>query len=116
MNMKFENEIVIDADRDVVWHALDGLDDVPGWRPTEHRRPSFIAGTYAGKRSTAVVVNHLESVGEKQTRWVIFSNHRPRALFGLIGPFLRGPISRQTQSLMEHVKLTVETRLAESGG
>ncbi len=113
--MKFENEIVIDADRDAVWQALDGLDDLPGWQPTEHRRPSFIAGIYNGKRSNAVIVNHLESVGERQTRWVIYANHKPRALFGLIGPLLRGPISRQTQSIMDHVKLAVETRLAESG-
>ena len=113
--MKLENAIVIDAERNIVWHALDDLDDVPGWQPTERRRPSFIAGIYDGKRSKAVVVNHLESAGERQTRWIIYANHKPRALFGLIGPFLRGPISRQTQSIMEHVKLAVETRLAESG-
>ena len=113
--MKFENAVVIDADRKVVWQALDSLDDVPGWQPTERRRPSFIAGVYEGKRSKAVIVNHLESIGDQQTRWIIYANHKPRRFFGLIGPFLRGPISRRTQSIMEHVKLSVETRLADSG-
>jgi hypothetical protein len=46
---------------------------------------------------------------------VIGANHGPRTLVGLIGPFLRGPISRRTQSMMERIKLSVETRLAESG-
>jgi len=113
--MKLENTIDIDADREAVWDAIDKLDEVSGWRPTEHRRPSFIAGLYDGKRSSAVVVNHLESLGERQTRWVMYANHKPKALFGLIGPFLRGPIFRQTQAIMERVKLTVETQLAEAG-
>ena len=112
--MKLENTIDIDADREAVWDAIDRLDDVPGWQPTEHRRPSFIAGIYDNNRSRAVVVNHLEALGERQTRWVMYANHRPKALFGLIGPLLRGPISRRTQAVMERVKLTVETRLAES--
>lgn len=113
--MKIEDAIVIDADRETVWRELDGLADLPGWRPTEHRRPSFIAGIYDGKRTRAVIVNHLEPLGEQQTRWVVYANHRPRALFGLIGPLLRGPIARQTRSVMERVKLAVETKLAEPG-
>ena len=113
--MKFQDAIDIDADRETVWRELDSVDDLPGWRPTEHRHPSFIAGIYEGKRTTAVVVNHLESLGDRQTRWVMYANHRPRALFGLLGPLLRGPIARQTRSIMGRVKLSVETKLAESG-
>ncbi len=113
--MKFEDAIVIDADRETVWRELDSIDDLPGWRPTEHRRPSFIAGIFEDERTTAVVVNHLESLGDRQTRWIIYANHKPRALFGLLAPFLRAPISRQTRSIMERVKLAVETKLAESG-
>ena len=46
---------------------------------------------------------------------VIDANHGPGTMFGLIGPFMRGPVSRRTQSVIERIKLSAETRLAESG-
>lgn len=91
----------------------DGRDVITIETITEKRAPDLMAGNYDSKRSTAIVVNHFETVGSEQTRWVVYANHHFRGIFKYVGLFLRKSISGRTDAWMQRFKLLVESRAAE---
>ncbi len=92
----------------------NGRDVVMTETLTEKRVPDFMAGTYDSAWSTAVIVNHFESVGEGQTRWAFYANHRFKGVFKIIGWLLRRPIVSRTEDYMRRFKLLVETAVASA--
>jgi len=146
--MKYNTEIVIDADPATVWAAFDNPDNMRRWQPTlksftqrsgepgqpgavaelvydengrnvvlteritERRDPDFMAGSYESAWGTAVIVNHFEAMGENQTRWVSYWNHKFRGFFKLLVPFMKNSMCRRLDDDMQRFKLMVESDLS----
>ncbi len=83
-------------------------------RMTEKRKPDFMAGTYESNWSKALVVNHFEAVGEKQTRWKSYANHNFKGLMRFLAIFIRKSICKRMVDDMQRFKLMVETEAAGS--
>jgi len=81
-------------------------------RMTEKRKPDFMAGTYESQWSTAIIVNHFESVDDGRTRWKFFANHRFRGIMRFLAIFMRGSICRRMEDDMQRFKLLVESEQA----
>ncbi len=81
---------------------------------TEKREPDFMAGVYDSAWSKVTIVNHFEAMGDNQTRWVIYANHRFKGFFRFIALFLRKSICARTDDWMQRFKLLVETRVADA--
>ncbi len=113
--MKLKEEIVIDADCEIVWDAFVNVDDEGRWQITDKRRPSFVAGTYETTGSSAVVVNHFEEAGPGKTRWSVFANYRFKGAARFLSLLGAGTIRRRTVANMERFKLFLETQLANTG-
>lgn len=79
----------------------------------ERREPDFMAGGYDSSRSKATIVNHFETVGQNQTRWVIYANHQFKGIFKVLALFYRKSIHRRTEEWMQRFKLLVESKVAE---
>lgn len=92
----------------------NGRDVVMTETMTEKRAPDFMAGTYDSAWSNATIVNHFESVGENQTRWVMYANHQFKGFFKILGFFFRRSICKRSDDWMRRFKLLVETRTAGS--
>ena len=82
---------------------------------TEKREPDFMAGHYDSAWSKATIVNHFEVIGDKQTRWVMYSNHQFKGFFRVLGIFFRKSICSRTDDWMQRFKLMVETKAADQG-
>lgn len=113
--MKLKLDILIDANREFVWDEFRKVDDEGRWQITDERRPAFIAGNYVTAGSTAVVVNHFEELGPKQTKWIVFANYRFKGAMRYLSFLGAGKIRSRTVANMERFKLFVETRMADQG-
>ena len=116
--MKVKIDIVIDADRETVWRSFDKPGDIKKWQPmietvTERREPDFMAGTYESASGKGVIVNHFESIGERQTRWSMYANHTFKGIYRLFGIFFAGSIRKRSEETMNNFKLYTETVQAE---
>jgi cyclopropane fatty-acyl-phospholipid synthase-like methyltransferase len=116
--MKIRIDIIIDADRETVWRSFDNPEDMSMWQPmietvTERREPDFIAGTYESARSKGVIVNHFETIGNRQTRWSMYANHTFKGIYRLFGIFFAGSIRKRSEEVMNNFKLYTETVQAE---
>lgn len=79
---------------------------------TEKRRPDLMASRYESTWGTGIVVNHFENLGDKQTRWSIYANHRFKGLMKIMGIFARKSICGRTDDWMQRFKLLVESNAA----
>ena len=116
--MKVKIDIDIDADRETVWRSFDNPDEMKKWQPmvetvTERRKPDFMAGTYDSARGKGVIVNHFETLGDRQTRWNMYANHTFKGIYKLLGIFFVGSIRKRHEEAMNNFKLYAETVKAE---
>jgi len=116
--MKIKIDIVIDADKETVWRSFNDPDNMRKWQPmidtvTERREPDFMAGTYESARSRGVIVNHFETIGDRQTRWSMYANHTFKGIYKLLAIFLAGSVRIRNEEAMNNFKLYTETAEAE---
>ena len=116
--MKLKAQVVIDADVASVWRIFNQQDVIARnvGTVTEAREPDLVMGIWEGERSTAVVVNHFESIGEQATRWVAYWNFTLKGVRRLKAVFGARRMENELQDRMERFKLRVETELQQHSG
>lgn len=91
----------------------NGREIVMTERVSERRQPDFMAGSYESKWGTALIVNHFEKVGDKQTRWVSYWNQTFSGFLRLLTPFMRGSMRKRLDDDMQRFKFLVESEAVE---
>ena len=116
--MKLKAQVLIDADPDAVWRIFNRSDVIAEHvgTVTEAREPDLVMGLWQGERSSAVVVNHFESISPAQTRWVAYWNFTLQGVRKLKAVFGAGSMESDLQDRMERFKLRVETELQQHSG
>ena len=116
--MKLKAQVLIDADPDSVWQIFNRSDVIAEHvgTVTEAREPDLIMGLWQGERSSAVVVNHFESINERQTRWVAYWNFTLQGVRKLKAVLGARGMERDLQDRMERFKLRIETELQQHSG
>ena len=116
--MKLKAQVLIDADPDSVWRIFSRSDVVAEHvgTVTEAREPDLVMGLWEDERGSAVVVNHFESINERQTRWIAYWNFKLRGVRKLKAVFGAGGMEGDLQDRMERFKLRVETELQQHSG
>ncbi len=116
--MKLKAQVIIDADPASVWQIFNQSDVIARnvGKVTEAREPDLIMGLWEGDNSSAVVVNHFETINDRQTRWVAYWNFTLKGVRKLKAVFGAGGMERDLQDRMERFKLRVETELQQLSG
>ena len=70
--------------------------------------PDEFSGTYEAKRVKNWVTNRFYADGPDRTRWVIENEFKFSGLMALMGPFMRGAITRRTREDMKRFKAFAE--------
>ena len=113
--MKLKAQLLIDADPRSVWRIFNQSENIAEYvgTVTEAREPDLVMGLWEGERDKAVVVNHFEALGERQTRWVAYWNFTLQGMRKLKTVFDSGRMENDLQNRMERFKLRVETELQQ---
>ncbi len=116
--MKLKAQVIIDADPASVWQIFNRSDVIARnvGTVTEARAPDLVMGLWDGENGSAVVVNHFETINERQTRWVAYWNFTLKGVRKLTAVFGAGRMKRDLQDRMERFKLRVETDLQQHSG
>ena len=116
--MKLKAQVLIDADPADIWQVFNQPEVIKEHvgTITEARKPDLVMGLWEGGRSTAVVVNHFETIDERRTRWVAYWNFTLRGIRKLKAVFGAGKMESELQTRMERFKLRVETELQQHSG
>ncbi len=116
--MKLKAQVLIDADPESVWRIFNRPDTIAEHvgTVTESREPDLVMGLWQDDRSSAVVVNHFETIDDGQTRWVAYWNFKLQGVRKLTAVFGAGSMERDLQDRMGRFKLQVETELQQHSG
>ena len=116
--MKLKAQVLIDADPASVWRIFNQSDVIEEHvgTITEVREPDLVMGMWEGERSSAVVVNHFETINERRTRWVAYWNFRLQGVRKLKAVFGGRAMESDLQDRMGRFKLRVETELQQHSG
>ncbi len=116
--MKLKAQVIIDADPASVWQIFNQSDVIARnvGTVTEAREPDLVMGLWDGENGSAVVVNHFETINERQTRWVAYWNFTLKGVRKLKAVFGARSMERDLQNRMERFKLRVETELQQHSG
>ncbi len=116
--MKLKAQVLIDADPQSVWRLFNRSDIIAEHvgTVTEAREPDLVMGLWNDERNSAVVVNHFESIDERQTRWIAYWNFKLQGVARLKAVFGAGSMESGLQDRMERFKLQVETELQQHSG
>ncbi len=116
--MKLKAQVVIDAAVADVWRIFNQADVIARnvGSVTEAREPDLVMGFWEGENSSAVVVNHFESINEQTTRWVAYWNFTLKGVRKLKAVFGARRMENDLQNRMERFKLRVETELQQQSG
>ena len=116
--MKLKAQVLIDADPATVWRIFNRPDVIADHvgTVTEAREPDLIMGLWEGERGRAVVVNHFETIDERQTRWVAYWKHTLQGIRKLKAVLGSRGMEKALQDRMQRFKLQVETELQQHAG
>lgn len=87
----------------------DGRDIVLQETVTVRREPEEFGGTYESDMATNVIHNRFETEGPWTTRWSVTVDFRFRGFWRLLGPLLKGAITRRTRTDLERFKTLLES-------
>lgn len=76
---------------------------------TLRREPEEFAGRYDSTMGASTIRNRFEVLSPKSTRWNVTADFEFRGLWRLLGPFLRGMISRRTSADLERFKSLLDS-------
>ena len=109
--MKLKAQVVIDADQATVWRCLKqpGVVAELVGKVTEEREPDLLMGLWEGEKSNAVVVNHIEKLGDRQTRCIAYWNHTFKGARKLAAVFAHNRMQSRLQDRLDQFKLRVES-------
>lgn len=79
--MKLKAEVIIDADRDIVWRYFDDPDKLSKWQPTLESH-SFVAGT-PGQPDAVCELRYMEKSRLRVVRETITARRAPDFLAGI---------------------------------
>lgn len=79
--MKLKAEVIIDADRDIVWRYFDDPDKLSKWQPTLESH-SFVAGT-PGQPDAVCELRYMEKSRLRVVRETITARRAPDFLAGM---------------------------------